>query len=91
VSVQGTNNDVISANGKSLNSVPYHANYFASLEPDGSIGPVTIVGITEKVVLPDGSLFMTAGHSVIPPDGGTVIPDDGARVNLDGLCAALAP
>jgi hypothetical protein len=91
VTVRGTDVDTVSANGISLTSVPYHANYSAELESDGSLGPVTITGITEKVRLPDGTLFLTAGHSVIPPDGGTVIPDNGATVNLDGLCAALTP
>jgi hypothetical protein len=91
VSVRGTDTDVLSANGKSLTSVPYHTNFTADLESDGSLGPVTITGITEKVRLPDGSLFMTAGQSLIGPNGGTIIPDNGATVNLDGLCAALAP
>ncbi len=82
----GVQTDTFSANGKTLVGLPYHFNiFFPADEPFG-----TATGVLEKVPLPDGSLFISAGQVYF--DGDAVIaPDRGAFVNLDGFCAALAP
>jgi hypothetical protein len=49
-------------------------------------------GVLERVRLPDGSLFISAGRADFTGNGPdfTVTPDNGATVNLTGFCVALA-
>ena len=77
--------DTFTANGKSLVGLPYHFTWF--LVPDKS------VGIVEKVPLPNGSLFISAGMVIWSNHSGgfTLFPDRGALGNIDSFCAALAP
>jgi hypothetical protein len=48
--------------------------------------------VLERVRLPDGSLFISAGRVDFTGNGPDFIvtPDNGATVNLAGFCAALA-
>jgi hypothetical protein len=85
--------DVFSANGKSLTSSPYAFNVQATVDSNGNITAVQVNGIVVKVPLPDGSLFITSGRYVREnPTGAPVFfPDKGGTVNLAGFCSALAP
>src|SRR5262249_27675453 len=84
--------DVFTANGKSLTGSVYSFNLMAPVNSDGSFGEITSGGVILKVPLPDGSLFITAGQGTLNPTTGLIFfPDHGATVNLAGFCAALAP
>jgi hypothetical protein len=87
---RGTEQDVLSANGVSLMGLPYHADVTAPVESDGSFGLLTTHGVQQKVLLPDGSFFISAGRGVAADGGVVIIPQRGGSVNLDRLCAALA-
>ncbi len=80
----GVQTDTFSAHGKTLVGLPYHFNiFFTANDPNGSA-----VGVLEKVPLPDGKLFISAGQVYF---GGQAViaPDRGAFVNLEAFCAAL--
>jgi hypothetical protein len=82
----GVQTDTFSANGKTLESLPFHWNIsFAADDPMG-LG----VGVLEQVPLPDGGLFISAGQVYFGNEA-VFVPDRGAFVNLEGFCAALAP
>jgi len=59
---------------------------------DGNNTDVFTDGVLERVRLPDGGLFISAGRVDFTGNGPdfTVTPDNGATVNLAGFCAALA-
>ena len=86
--------DTFSANGKTLTGEPYTANVHFLLDSSGNITHIFGQGIVEKVVLPDGGLFITAGRVDFVAHGSPpflITPDVGAAVNLAGFCAALSP
>ena len=84
--------DTFSANGKSLTGLPISYNVFHPFNSDGNNTDVFTDGVLERVRLPDGSLFISAGRVDFTGNGPdfTVTPDNGATVNLAGFCAALA-
>jgi hypothetical protein len=89
-----TEQDTFSANGKTLTGTPYTFNI--DVIGDGSGNPINLFneGVLGKVRLPDGSLFIAAGRIDFGAQGFPTFsftPDAGGIVNLDGLCAALAP
>ena len=54
----------------------------------------TLTGLVEKIVLPDGSLFVSAGWVDFADHPGVTFilsPDKGNPGNVAGFCAALAP
>ena len=86
--------DSFSANGKSLTGDPYTVNLHAFFDSSGTITEEYADGIIERVTLPDGSVFQSAGRV----DFGAhdfpafvVVSDWGSARNLDGFCAALSP
>lgn len=86
--------DTFSANGKSLTGVPYANNVEATFDSSGNITQQYGEGVIEKVLLPDGGFFISAGRFNFVADGSpefTLTPDTGATVNLAGFCAALSP
>lgn len=86
--------DTFSANGKTLTGEPYTANVHFLLDSSGNITHIFGQGIVEKVVLPNGGLFITAGRVDFVAHGSPpflITPDVGAAVNLAGFCAALSP
>ena len=88
-----TEQDTFSANGKSLTGIPYTFN--VDVVVDGSGIPILFnEGVLAKVRLPDGGLFISAGRIDFAAQGFPdfrFTPTAGGTVNLDGLCAALAP
>lgn len=86
--------DTFEANGKSLTSVPYTFNITWLYDSDGNLRHFYFDGVVVKVLLPDGSLFISAGRTDAVAHGlpGAILtPDHGGSVNLEGFCAALAP
>jgi hypothetical protein len=86
--------DVFSANGKSLTGVPFTFNIDVLFDSSGNVTHVFANGVVEKVPLPGGGLFITAGRVDFVAHGSPpflIFPDVGATVNLEGFCAALSP
>jgi len=88
----------IGPNGATLVSDPFELNfhYTGGFDADGNPTSATLAfinAIVERVHLPDGSLFLSAGRVDYSADGFplfVIVPDHGGIHNLDGFCAALA-
>ena len=86
--------DSFSANGRSLTGDPYAVNLKAFFDSSGMITQEYADGIIERVPLPDGSVFQSAGRVDFGAHGFpafVVTSDTGSARNLDGFCAALSP
>jgi hypothetical protein len=94
IEVHATEQDTFSANGKSLTGEPYTFNIRILFDSSGAIMHAFFDGVVEKVVLPDGSLFLAAGLVDFAAHGfpeALIAPDRGTSGNVDGFCAALSP
>ena len=83
----------IGPNGATLVGDSMRFNFEFWFDAGGNPTAVYINGIVERVHLPDGSLFISAGRIDYSADGFpdfVIAPDHGGIHNLDGLCAALA-
>ncbi len=66
----------------------FHVSY--KLDADGNWVVMSYTGVMEKVVLPDGSMFVAAGIASFPDVEFVVLtPDNGRQPNIDAFCAAL--
>lgn len=70
--------------------------YNFMLERDFSNGVLTsqvATGVAEKLVLPDGSLFISAGFIDFLAQGASasITPDHGVTGDIGALCAVLSP
>ena len=85
--------DTFSANGKTLVGLPYTYEMDFRFDSSGNIISIRATGIIEKVPLPDGSLYISAGWLDFTSRFPTMViqADRGNPGNLAGLCAALAP
>jgi hypothetical protein len=86
--------DTFSANGKTLTGIPFAFNLTVSIDSNGDPTAVIASGVVEKVPLPDGSFFVSAGRANFVDHPGVTFllsPDSGAQGNVAGFCAALAP
>jgi hypothetical protein len=87
--------DVFSANGKTLVGLPFTFNLQVLFDPDsGEVTHAFASGVTERVPLPGGDFFLTAGRldfAAHPGEPFIIQPDVGAQGNLEGFCAALSP
>src|SRR5215467_12987099 len=86
--------DSFSANGKSLAGDPYTVNLHAFFDSSGNITEEYATGVIERVSLPDGDVFQSAGRVDFGAHGFpafVVVSDYGSAQNLDGFCAALSP
>jgi hypothetical protein len=91
--VHGTETDVFTANGKTLQGLPYTGTVQAIFDAAGNLVRFTSEGIVERVPLPEGGEFFAAGRIdwMLHPEAFTIInPDSGRLGNVAGLCAALA-
>ena len=84
--------DTFSANGKTLTGIPFTFNLTLPIRqqrrPDGDIA----TGVTEKVALPDGSLFVSAGWFNFADHPGVdflLSPDRGHRATWPGSAPRL--
>lgn len=86
--------DTFTANGKSLTGDAYTVNLTAFFDSSGNITQEYADGIQERVPLPDGTVFQSAGRVNFAAQGFpsfTITPDAGSELNLAGFCAALSP
>jgi hypothetical protein len=95
VEVHAVEQDVFTANGKTLMGLPYTYNIHVLFDRDtGEVTHAYATGVASRVPLPGGDLFLTAGRLdfIAHPDAAFLLqPDVGAQGNLQGFCAALAP
>jgi hypothetical protein len=85
--------DTFSANGQTLTGLPFTFNIDAVFK-DGQVTNVFADGLVEKVPLPDGTLFLSAGRLDFAAPGNPIFritPDVGRSGNLEAFCAALSP
>ncbi len=84
--------DTFSANGVTLAGDPYHANARATLDSSGNFTSLTGMGVTERVPLPDGKVFFSAGRVdfLAHSDAVIVVPDTGRSGDVAALCQALS-
>jgi hypothetical protein len=89
---QLTEQDTISANGKTLTSDPYSYSLEITAE-NGEITGFVTRGVGEKILLPDGTLFLSAGVIDFFAQGVdfSFTPDYGVTGDIDALCAAFLP
>jgi hypothetical protein len=77
---------------KQLVSVPFTFNLLVLVDSQGNFTHAYADGVTEKIWLPDGSLFISAGRVDFAAHGFPAFilsPDHGRTGNLAGFCAAL--
>jgi hypothetical protein len=85
--------DVFTTNGASLTGLPFTFNIRVLFE-DGEVTHVYASGLVERVPLPDGTVFLSAGRLDFEAHPGAefrIVPDVGRSGNVAAFCAALAP
>jgi hypothetical protein len=85
--------DVFTANGQSLTGLPFSFNLHVLFE-DGVLTHVYSTGVVERVPLPDGTVFLSAGRLDFVAHPGAefrIVPDVGRSGDVSAFCAALAP
>lgn len=85
--------DTFSANGKALVGLPFNVNMEFRFDESGNLMTWYGAGFFERVPLPDGSVFLSAGRAEFVQHHAVVLlsPDKGNPGNLAAFCAALAP
>jgi hypothetical protein len=95
VEIHAVEQDVFTANGKTLVGLPYTANAHEVFDPQsGEVTQYHVSGVISRVPLPGGDVFLSAGRIdfLAHPDAPFFLqPDVGAQGNIAGFCAALAP
>jgi hypothetical protein len=89
-----TEQDTFTANGKTLVGLPYTTDAEEIFDGDGNLIHYYVSGGLEKIPLPDGTLFITAGRTDFNdfPDSNFILsPEKGSQGKLDDLIAALSP
>jgi hypothetical protein len=86
--------DTFTANGKTLVGIPFTFNVQVLFDSSGNVTNIFENGLVEKIPLPDGSLFVSAGRTDFANHPGAqflLSPDKGNPGNVAGFCAALSP
>jgi hypothetical protein len=95
IQIHQVEQDVFTANGKTLVGVPYTFNLQVLFDAEtGEVTHVFASGIVSRVPLPGGDFFLTAGRADFAAHPGAdflLQPDVGAQGNIAGFCAALSP
>ena len=84
--------DVFTANGETLTGLPFTFNIQVLFE-DGEVTHVYASGLVERVPLPDGTVFLSAGRLDFVAHPGAefrIVPDVGRSGDVAAFCAALA-
>jgi hypothetical protein len=84
--------DIFSANGETLTGLPFTFNIQVLFE-DGEVTHVYASGLVERVPLPDGTVFLSAGRLDFAAHPGAefrIVPDVGRSGDVAAFCAALA-
>jgi hypothetical protein len=92
---QGIEQDVFKANGHELVGLPFRYVGQVHSDADGNWTSYYAMGGVERVPLPDGRMFWSAGRFDWLPamEQGvsfTLTPDNGHSGNVDAFCAALS-
>jgi hypothetical protein len=86
--------DTFSANGNTLVGEPYRFLDRLTFDAQGNLVKEQVTGVAERIRLPNGSLFISAGllrpDVTNPAPGFSLAPDRGRTGDLSALCAALA-
>jgi hypothetical protein len=85
--------DVFSTDSASLTGLPFTFNIQVLFE-DGEVTHVYASGLVERVPLPDGTVFLSAGRldfAAHPGSDFRIVPDVGRSGDVAAFCAALAP
>ncbi len=94
VFVHQVEQDTFTANGKMLVGLPFTINAEILFDSSGNVTNLFSNGVFEKILLPDGSLFVSAGRADFAQHPGVsflLSPDKGNPGNVAGFCAALSP
>ena len=92
--IHNVEQDTFTANGKTLTGIPFTFNIEVLFDSSGNVTNVFASGVVEKIPLPDGSLFVSAGRLDFAAHPGAtflISPDKGNPGNVAGFCAALSP
>jgi hypothetical protein len=84
--------DVFSTDSASLTGLPFTFNIQVLFE-DGEVTHVYASGLVERVPLPDGTVFLSAGRldfAAHPGSDFRIVPDVGRSGDVAAFCAALA-
>jgi hypothetical protein len=84
--------DVFTANGATLTGLPFTFNIRVLFE-DGEVTHIYASGLVERVPLPDGTVFLSAGRLDFVAHPGAefrIVPDVGRSGDVAAFCAALA-
>lgn len=84
--------DTFSANGVSVTGERFTFQVHVSFE-NGEVTSVVATGVAEKIRLPDGTLFLSAGviDFLAQDVPFSLVTDHGVTGDIDALCAALSP
>jgi hypothetical protein len=85
--------DTFSANGTSITGEPYTANVELLFDSDGNVTHIYASGVVERLILPSGTLFLSAGRADFtahPGVGFLLSPDVGNPGDVAAFCAALS-
>jgi hypothetical protein len=88
-----TEQDTFSANGKSITGQPYTTDVETLFDSSGNVTHVYGSGVAERLVLPSGTLFLSAGRSDFTLHPGVAFllsPDVGNPGDVAAFCAALS-
>jgi hypothetical protein len=92
IQIHNVEQDVFSANGQTLTGLPFTFNLRVLFE-DGEVTHVYASGLVERVPLPDGTVFLSAGRldfAAHPGSDFRIVPDVGRSGDVAAFCAALA-
>lgn len=84
--------DTLTANGKTLHSLPYTYTVHFVINDFGELEHLYVTGIISRVPLPDGSVFLNAGRVdfMDHPDSAFLLsPDYGLTGDIEAFCSAL--
>jgi hypothetical protein len=85
--------DTFTANGKTLVGLPFTFKVTLLFDENGELTHIYATGVSSRVRLPGGDLFLTAGRIDFinhPGEDFVLQPDVGAQGNIAGFCAALS-
>jgi hypothetical protein len=85
--------DTFSANGKSITGEPYTTNVEVLFDSAGNVTHVYGSGVVERLILPSGTLFLSAGRADFAAHAGVsflLSPDVGNPGDVAAFCAALS-
>jgi hypothetical protein len=86
--------DTFTANGTTIVGLPFTFSMQFHYDSGGNLTHMYVNGVFERIPLPDGSLFISAGRVDFVDHGvpGFILsPDHGNPGNLAAFCAALTP